>query len=78
MLDLYSYLAEEEEQRAINSILQDLMKQEVLDDATKKRMEQDDERIGKKLSDPVITMEARHQQVCDPRESQISPFALEV
>lgn len=61
--DLYYSLAMEEEERAVSSILRELMQRDVLDDATKKKMEQDDDQIKRQLRDPAATMEARHQQV---------------
>lgn len=53
----------EEEERAVSSILRELMERDLLDEATKKRMEQDEEQIRRRLRDPAATMEARHQQV---------------
>lgn len=63
MLDLYYNLVEEEEERAVSSFLRELMERDVLDDTTKRKMEQDDDQIKRQLRDPVATMEARHQQV---------------
>lgn len=63
MLDLYYNLVEEEEERAVSSILRELMERDVLGDATKRKMEQDDDQIKRQLRDPAATMEARHQQV---------------
>lgn len=54
---------EEEEERAVSSILRELMERDVLGDATKRKMEQDDDQIKRQLRDPAATMEARHQQV---------------
>lgn len=63
MSDLYFNLAMDEEERAVSSILRELMERDVLDDATKKKMELDEDQIRRQLRDPVATMEARHQQV---------------
>lgn len=70
MLDLYYNLVEEEEERAVSSILRELMERDVLGDAAKRKMEQDDDQIKRQLRDPAATMEARHQQV---RVSNFSP-----
>lgn len=75
MLDLYYNLVEEEEERAVSSFLRELMERDVLDDATKRKMEHDDDQIKRQLRDPVATMEARHQQV---RLSNFPPLAYEV
>lgn len=69
--DLYNHLAEEEEHSAVNSFLQDLMEQEVLDSGMMEELALDVGQMRKKFRDPVVTMEARHQQVCDQNESQI-------
>lgn len=63
MSDLYFSLAMEEEERAVSSILRELMERDVLDDATKRKMELDEDQIRRQLRDPAATMEARHQQV---------------
>lgn len=63
MSDLYYNLAMEEEESAVSGILRELMERDVLDDATKKKMEQDHEHIKRQLRDPAAAMEARHQQV---------------
>lgn len=76
MSDLYYNLAMEEEERAVSSILRELMERDVLDHATKKKMEQDGDHMERRLRDPAATMEARHQQV-RVAPSPL-PFALEV
>lgn len=73
-LDLYNQLAEEEEHCAVNSILQDLMEQEVLDSGMMEELALDVGQTRKKFRDPLITMEARHQQVCPQNVSQILRF----
>uniref|UniRef100_UPI003AAB573F coiled-coil domain-containing protein 191 n=1 Tax=Centroberyx gerrardi TaxID=166262 RepID=UPI003AAB573F len=65
--DLYNHLAEEEENGAVNSFLQDLMEQEVLDSGIVQDLALDTEEKGKKMRDPSITMEARHRQVRENR-----------
>uniref|UniRef100_A0A3Q1ECV2 Coiled-coil domain containing 191 n=1 Tax=Acanthochromis polyacanthus TaxID=80966 RepID=A0A3Q1ECV2_9TELE len=65
--DFYNCLAEEEEQSAVNSFLQDLMEQEVLDSEMIEELALDAQQMRKKLRDPIITMEARHQQVRENR-----------
>ncbi|XP_035813965.2 coiled-coil domain-containing protein 191 isoform X2 [Amphiprion ocellaris] len=65
--DFYNCLAEEEEQSAVNSFLQGLMEQEVLDSEMIEELALDAQQMRKKLRDPVITMEARHQQVRENR-----------
>lgn len=55
-----------EEETAVSSILRELMERDVLDEATRRKMEQDGERIQRRLRDPAATMEARHQQVRVP------------
>lgn len=62
--DLYSCLVEEEEQFAVQSFLQDLRGQELLDSGTKKGLSLDDRERLKRFRNPIVTMEARHQQVC--------------
>uniref|UniRef100_A0A3B4URV1 Coiled-coil domain containing 191 n=1 Tax=Seriola dumerili TaxID=41447 RepID=A0A3B4URV1_SERDU len=61
--ELYNRLAEEEEHSAVNSFLQDLMEQEVLDSGMMEELALDVGQTRKKFRDPIITMEARHQQV---------------
>ncbi|KAE8279864.1 Coiled-coil domain-containing protein 191 [Larimichthys crocea] len=61
--DLYNCLAEEEEHSAVNSFLQDLMEQEVLDSGVMEELALDVGQTRRKLRDPVVTMEARHLQV---------------
>ncbi|KAG7225020.1 hypothetical protein INR49_014475, partial [Caranx melampygus] len=65
--DLYSHLAEEEEHSAVNSFLHDLMEQEVLDSGMMEELALDVGQMRKKFRDPIITMEARHQQVRENR-----------
>ncbi|KAM4534077.1 coiled-coil domain-containing protein 191 [Odontesthes bonariensis] len=65
--DLYNCLAEEEEHAAVNSFLQDLMKQEVLDSGRMEELVLDDRETRKRFRDPKVTMEARHQQVRENR-----------
>lgn len=48
------------------------MERDVLDEATRKKMELDGERIQRRLRDPAATMEARHQQV------RVSPPAVRI
>ncbi|XP_014883235.1 coiled-coil domain-containing protein 191 isoform X2 [Poecilia latipinna] len=65
--DLYDCLVEEEEQLAVESFLQDLMKQELLDGGLMAELTCDDREKQKKFRNPAITMEARHQQVRENR-----------
>ncbi|XP_029313338.1 LOW QUALITY PROTEIN: coiled-coil domain-containing protein 191 [Cottoperca gobio] len=65
--DLYNCLAEEEEQSAVNSFLQDLMEQEVLDSGVMEELALDVGQTRKKLRNPIVTMEARHLQVRENR-----------
>ncbi|XP_030613164.1 coiled-coil domain-containing protein 191 [Archocentrus centrarchus] len=65
--ELYNCLAEGEEQSAVNSFLQDLMEQELLDSRMMEEMALDVQQTRKKFRDPIVTMEARHQQVKDNR-----------
>ncbi|GAA6214973.1 coiled-coil domain-containing protein 191 isoform X1 [Lates japonicus] len=65
--DLYNCLAEEEEHIAVNTFLQDLMEQEVLDSGMMEELALDVGQTRKKFRDPVVTMEARHQQVRENR-----------
>lgn len=64
-IDLYTCLAEEEEQSAVNSFLQDLMEQELQDPGMIEELSLDDGEIQKRFRNPILTMEARHQQVFD-------------
>ncbi|XP_034415898.1 coiled-coil domain-containing protein 191 isoform X2 [Cyclopterus lumpus] len=68
--DLYNCLAEEEEQSAVNSFLQDLMEQEVLDFGVMEELALDVGQKRKKFRDPIVTMEARHLQVRENRARQ--------
>ncbi|XP_040023282.2 coiled-coil domain-containing protein 191 isoform X1 [Gasterosteus aculeatus] len=65
--DLYNCLAEEEEQTAVNSFLQDLMEQEVLDSAVMEELALDVGQKRKKFRDPIVTMAARQLQVRENR-----------
>ncbi|XP_028289251.1 coiled-coil domain-containing protein 191 [Parambassis ranga] len=65
--DLYNCLAEEEEGSAVNSFLQSLMEQEVLDSGMMEDLALDARQMKKKFRDPTVTMEARHQQVRENR-----------
>ncbi|XP_068588435.1 coiled-coil domain-containing protein 191 [Cebidichthys violaceus] len=65
--DLYNCLAEEEEQSAVNSFLQDLMEQEVLDSGVMEELALDVGQTRKKFRNPIVTMEARHLQVRENR-----------
>ncbi|XP_054893212.1 coiled-coil domain-containing protein 191 isoform X2 [Poeciliopsis prolifica] len=65
--DLYDCLVEEEEQLAVESFLQDLMKQELLDCRMLEELSHDDQEKQKKFRNPAITIEARHQQVRENR-----------
>lgn len=73
-VELYNQLAEEEEHSAVNSILQDLMEQELLDSGMMEELALDVGQTRKRFRDPVLTMEARHQQVCLQNVSQILRF----
>uniref|UniRef100_A0A667X142 Coiled-coil domain containing 191 n=1 Tax=Myripristis murdjan TaxID=586833 RepID=A0A667X142_9TELE len=64
---LYNHLAEEQEDSMINSFLQDLMEHDVLDSGAAQRLASDAEQNRKKMRDPSISMEARHQQVRENR-----------
>ncbi|KAM3860699.1 coiled-coil domain-containing protein 191 [Diretmus argenteus] len=61
--DLYSRLAEEEENSEVSRVLQDLREREVLDSGVVESLASD----RKKIRDPNITMEARHRQVRENR-----------
>ncbi|AWP20625.1 putative coiled-coil domain-containing protein KIAA1407 -like [Scophthalmus maximus] len=65
--DFYSCLAEEEEHSTVNGVLQDLMEQEVLDSGMMEELALDVGQSRKKFRNPLITMEARHQQVQENR-----------
>ncbi|XP_029934918.1 coiled-coil domain-containing protein 191 isoform X2 [Myripristis murdjan] len=65
--ELYNHLAEEQEDSMINSFLQDLMEHDVLDSGAAQRLASDAEQNRKKMRDPSISMEARHQQVRENR-----------
>lgn len=64
-IDMYACLAEEEDQFAVNSFLQGLMEQELQDSGMIEELSLDDGEIQKKFRNPIITMEARCQQVFD-------------
>uniref|UniRef100_A0A8C9ZDP4 Coiled-coil domain containing 191 n=1 Tax=Sander lucioperca TaxID=283035 RepID=A0A8C9ZDP4_SANLU len=72
--DLYNCLAEEEEHSAVNSFLQDLMEQEVLDSGVMEELALDVGQTRKKFRDPTVTMEARHLQ---QREREARRGAIE-
>ncbi|XP_034428344.1 coiled-coil domain-containing protein 191 [Hippoglossus hippoglossus] len=65
--DLYNCLTEEEEYGSVKSFLQGLMEQEVLDSGMMEELVLDVGQSRKKFRDPLITMEARHQQVRENR-----------
>ncbi|XP_045923228.1 coiled-coil domain-containing protein 191 [Micropterus dolomieu] len=65
--DLYNCLTEEEEHSAVNSFLQDLMEQEVLDSGVMEELALDVGQTRKKFRNPIVTMEARHLQVRENR-----------
>ncbi|XP_029004058.1 coiled-coil domain-containing protein 191 isoform X2 [Betta splendens] len=65
--DLYKCLTEEEDHSAVNSFLQDLMEQEVLDCGMMEELALDVGQTRRKLRNPMVTMEARHQQVRENR-----------
>uniref|UniRef100_A0A3P9D5J0 Coiled-coil domain containing 191 n=1 Tax=Maylandia zebra TaxID=106582 RepID=A0A3P9D5J0_9CICH len=66
-LELYNCLVEEEEQSAVKGFLQDLMEQELLDSRMMEDLALDAHQTRKRFRDPIITMEARHQQVRENR-----------
>lgn len=68
----------EKEHSAVDSFLQDLMEREVFDCAVREELALDVGQTRKKFRDPIITMEARHLQVCDQSRSQIPHFATYV
>lgn len=72
---MYNCLAAEEEHSAVNSFLQDLMEQEVLDSGVMEELSLDVGQTRKKFRDPIVTMEARHLQVCDQSQSQFPQVA---
>ncbi|XP_047424689.1 coiled-coil domain-containing protein 191 [Mugil cephalus] len=65
--DFYNCVAEEEEHFAVNSFLQGLMEQEVLDSGMMEELALDGRQTRTKYRDPSVTMEARHQQVRENR-----------
>ncbi|XP_058494800.1 coiled-coil domain-containing protein 191 [Solea solea] len=65
--DLYNCLAEDNECSTVNHVLQDLMEQELLDSGMMEELALDVSQTRKKFRDPLITMEARHQQVRENR-----------
>ncbi|CAL8294290.1 unnamed protein product [Lota lota] len=65
--ELYNHLAEEEEGEAVNSFLQELMDRELLDPGTAEDLLLDLDQARKKMTDPSVTMEARHRQVRETR-----------
>ncbi|KAM9839704.1 coiled-coil domain-containing protein 191 [Aulostomus maculatus] len=65
--ELYNHLAEEDEHYTVNSLLQDLMEREVLDSEKMEELVLDVGQTRKKFRDPILTMEARHQQVRENR-----------
>uniref|UniRef100_A0A3P8RD17 Coiled-coil domain containing 191 n=1 Tax=Astatotilapia calliptera TaxID=8154 RepID=A0A3P8RD17_ASTCA len=66
-LELYNCLVEEEEQSAVKGFLQDLMEQELLDSRMMEDLALDAHQTRKRFRDPIVTMEARHQQVRENR-----------
>ncbi|XP_039900411.1 coiled-coil domain-containing protein 191 [Simochromis diagramma] len=65
--ELYNCLVEEEEQSAVKGFLQDLMEQELLDSRMMEDLALDAHQTRKRFRDPIVTMEARHQQVRENR-----------
>ncbi|KAK2886502.1 coiled-coil domain-containing protein 191 [Channa argus] len=65
--DLYKCLTEEEEHSAVDSFLQNLMEQEVLDFGMLEQLALNVGETRKKFRNPIVTMEARHQQVRENR-----------
>ncbi|KAJ4925634.1 hypothetical protein JOQ06_018359 [Pogonophryne albipinna] len=65
--DLYNCLAEEEEHSAVNSFLQDLMEQELLDSEVMEELVLDVGQARKKFRNPMVSMEARQLQVRENR-----------
>lgn len=75
---MYNCLTEEEEHSAVNSFLQDLMEQKVLDSGVMEELALDVGQTRKKVRNPIVTMEARHLQVSDQSESQIPQAAYKM
>ncbi|KAM9774852.1 coiled-coil domain-containing protein 191 isoform 2-T2 [Syngnathus typhle] len=65
--DLYEHLAGEEERRAVDNFLQGLKKQEVLHGGMLEKLAVDGGGPNRTFTDPVVTMELRHQQVRENR-----------
>ncbi|XP_050954672.1 coiled-coil domain-containing protein 191 [Labeo rohita] len=65
--DMYSHLAQEEEDTVVHNFLQDLMETEVLDLGLVEDLKIDSDQIKKRWRDPSITMEVRHKQVKENR-----------
>ncbi|XP_016887084.1 coiled-coil domain-containing protein 191 isoform X2 [Cynoglossus semilaevis] len=65
--DLYNCLAEEDMHITVNNVLQDLMEQDLLDTGMMEELALDVGKTKKKIRDPLITMEARHQLVRENR-----------
>ncbi|XP_077410294.1 coiled-coil domain-containing protein 191 isoform X2 [Vanacampus margaritifer] len=66
--DLYDHLAKEEEHHAVDNFLQDLKKQEMLDGGMMEKLAADGGGgTSRTFTDPVVTMEMRHQQVRENR-----------
>ncbi|XP_069368209.1 coiled-coil domain-containing protein 191 isoform X2 [Paralichthys olivaceus] len=65
--DLYNCLTEEEDYCSVKSFLQGLMEQEVLDSGMMEELVLDVGQSRKKFRDPLVTMEARHEQVRENR-----------
>lgn len=59
----------------VNNVLQDLMEQDLLDTGMMEELALDVGKTKKKIRDPLITMEARHQLV---RESHFFPTTSEM
>ncbi|KAK2859493.1 hypothetical protein Q5P01_004113 [Channa striata] len=68
--DLYKCLAEQEEHTAVDSFLQNLMEQEVLDFGMMEQLSVNVQQTISKFRNPIITMEARQQQVRENRARQ--------
>ncbi|XP_065114232.1 coiled-coil domain-containing protein 191 [Paramisgurnus dabryanus] len=65
--ELYSHLAQEEENSVVENFLQDLMETEVLDGRLVEDLDMNSDSIKKTGIDPSITMEMRHKQVKENR-----------
>nr|XP_055038099.1 coiled-coil domain-containing protein 191 isoform X1 [Misgurnus anguillicaudatus] len=65
--ELYSHLAQEEENSVVENFLQDLMETEVLDGRLVEDLDMNSDNIKKTGTDPSITMEMRHKQVKENR-----------